>query len=197
MVMEIKKASELEKNVSHDISSIFVDGFGEHLTFFSKKRETLTAALAHMFVTEVFYVAIIDGEIAGITACTDGHILSVHPNKQELRKHLGFVKGTFAYYVFNREFKKPPIETGSGKVSIEFVATSPAFQGKGVGTAILEHLLSSPTFTEYILEVADTNTKAMNLYRKLGFKEFTRKKQAFRKLSGVNYRVYMKCKTND
>ncbi|WBX81676.1 GNAT family N-acetyltransferase [Virgibacillus salarius] len=196
-MMEVKQACKLEKSVKRAISSIFVDGFGEHLTFFSKDRETLITALEHMFVTEVFYVAIIDGEIAGITACTDGHALSVHPIKQKLRKHLGFYKGTFAYYVFKREFKKPPIETGPGKASIEFVATAPQYRGKGVARDMIEQLLALPTFTEYILEVADTNTKAMNLYTKLGFKEFTMKKQSFSKISGINYRVYMKYTTKN
>jgi hypothetical protein len=33
-----------------------------------------------------------EGEIAGVTACTDGKTLSVRLNKKELRKNLGFKK---------------------------------------------------------------------------------------------------------
>jgi hypothetical protein len=31
-----------------------------------------------MFNLDVFYIAVIDGEIAGIAACTDGKVSSVH-----------------------------------------------------------------------------------------------------------------------
>jgi ribosomal protein S18 acetylase RimI-like enzyme len=42
------------------------------------------------------------------------------------------------------------------------------------------------------LEVADTNTNAFELYKKLGYKEIYRKKQIFGKYIGINYLVYMK-----
>ena len=44
-----------------------------------------------MFNLDVFYIAVIDGEIAGIAACTDGKVSSVHLKSQELKKHLGFL----------------------------------------------------------------------------------------------------------
>lgn len=37
----------------------------------------VTKAFSHMFNLEVFYVAEIDGEVAGITACTDRRVPSV------------------------------------------------------------------------------------------------------------------------
>lgn len=38
-----------------------------------------------MFNLDVFYIAVIDGEIAGIAACTDGKVSSVHLKSQELK----------------------------------------------------------------------------------------------------------------
>jgi ribosomal protein S18 acetylase RimI-like enzyme len=43
-----------------------------------------------------------------------------------------------------------------------------------------------------VLEVADTNLNAVNLYTKLGFKEFKRVEEKHSKASGINYLVYMK-----
>jgi ribosomal protein S18 acetylase RimI-like enzyme len=37
--------------------------------------------------------------------------------------------------------------------SIEFVGTASRFQGKGVATAIIEHLLALPRYREYVLEI--------------------------------------------
>lgn len=191
-MIEIKHALELGESARKSISDIFADGFGEHLAFFSKDKEKLANALAHMFVLDVFYVALVDGEMAGITACTDGTISSVNPSRQELRKHLGFVKGTIAAMAFKREFQKPPILVGEGIASVEFVATSSSYRGQGVAMAIMNHLFAFPQYKEYVLEVADTNVKAVKLYEKLGYEEFTRIKEKYGKLSGINYRVYMK-----
>ncbi|UOQ93300.1 GNAT family N-acetyltransferase [Halobacillus shinanisalinarum] len=145
-----------------------------------------------MFVLGVFYVAIIEGEIAGMTACTNGEFSSVYLNKKELRKHLGFYKGTIAYTVLKPEFEKPLLETGNKIASVEFVATASKYRGKGVATAIMNYIFTFPQYREYVLKVADTNINAVKLYEKLGYKEFKRIKPKFRKISGVNYLVYMK-----
>jgi ribosomal protein S18 acetylase RimI-like enzyme len=76
--------------------------------------------------------------------------------------------------VFKREFQKPPIEIGDKIASVEFVATASKFRGKGVASAIMNYLFTFPQYNEYVLEVADTNTNAVKLYEKLGYKEFKR-----------------------
>lgn len=196
-MIKVKLASELGAPVKKNISEIFVDGFGQHFTFFSKDKRKLAAALEHMFVLDVFYVAMIDGEIAGITACTNGKDSCIAQNKKELGKHLGFLKGTIANMIFQSEFQKPAIEVGERIASVEFVATASKFRGKGVATAIMEHLFSFSLYNEYILEVADTNTGAVNLYQKLGYKEFLRIPQKHSKISGINYLVYMKYRKSE
>jgi ribosomal protein S18 acetylase RimI-like enzyme len=192
MMIEIKRASELGENTRKKVSEIFVDGFGKELRFFSKDSQQLAKALEHLFVLDVFYVAIIDGEIAGITACTNGPMTSTVSNRKELIRHLGLVKGTIASYAFKREFEKLPIEVGDRIASVEFVATASKYRGKGVATALMNHLFALPQYEEYVLEVANTNTNAVRLYEKLGYTEFKRIKQKHSKISGVNYLVYMK-----
>ncbi|MGA8942451.1 MAG: N-acetyltransferase [Thermoactinomyces sp.] len=191
-MIEIKRAHELNGNTKKKMSEIFVDGFGQHLAFFSKDPEKMAAALEHMFVPDVFYVAVMDGEIAGMAACTNGQVSSVKLDSKELRKHLGFYKGTICYLALKPQFEKPPVETKDTLASVEFVATASKYRGKGVATAILHQILALPEYQEYILEVADTNTPAVKLYEKVGFKEFKRIKQNWSRISGVNYLVYMK-----
>lgn len=190
--MEIICAGELG-GVNREISEIFVDGFGHWLTWFSRDKQKLAAAFEHMFVPEVFYVARIGGDVAGIAACTDAGTSSVKLNAKELRRHLGRIKGTFAGMVLTREFEKPPMKTGDRIASVEFVATAARYRGKGVATAILEHFFSLPQYGEYVLEVADTNTNAVKLYEKLGYREFHRILQKNSKRSGVNALIYMSC----
>lgn len=77
--MDIKISNEIDGNPREEMSRIFTEGFKQWLKFFSKNSETLTKAFAHAFVLERFCVAVIDGEIAGMTACTNGklHLLSL------------------------------------------------------------------------------------------------------------------------
>jgi ribosomal protein S18 acetylase RimI-like enzyme len=191
-MISVKCASELGEGCRRKISEIFIDGFGQYLTFFSKDPKRLAQAVEHMFNLDVFYVAFVEGEIVGITACTNGEGTSVKLIRKELKRHLGFVKGTMAYLFLKPEFEKKPIESGEQLASVDFVATASKFRGSGVATTILEHLFTLPQYNQYILEVADTNMNAVKLYEKLGYKEFKRIKHKHSKRSGINYLVYMK-----
>jgi len=192
--MEIKRASEIGERARKKVSDIFVNDFIQWLQYFSKDTEKLSLAFAHMFILEAFYVAIVDGELAGIAACTDGKKPPIRLQPRELRRHFGFIKGSIAGMILKRELKNHPypfpIESGTG--SIEFVATDGNYRGKGVASALIRHMISNAPYSAYVLEVADTNTPAVRLYEKLGFREFLRVPQKHSKQSGVNHLVYMK-----
>lgn len=169
------RADKSDLDVRLQMSEIFADGFTQWLVFFSKDKRKIAKAFAHMFVLDQFYVAVADNKIAGMAACTDCRTLSVRLNKKDLRKHLGFFKGSIAGIVLKKEFESPfenpPLQTGS----IEFVGTASGFRGKGVASQIISHIIKNTTYREYLIkEVADTNTPAMNLYKKLGFEEYKR-----------------------
>ncbi len=192
--MRIILASEFGNEAKIKISKIFVDGFYQWLKFFSKDKDKLTKAFSHMFNLETFYIAVIDGEIAGITACTDGKVPSVHLKRQELQKHLGFFMGTLTFFILKKEFEEKvyPFEITNSMGLVEFVATSSKYRGQGVASEIMKYIFNSTTYDVYALEVADTNTNAVKLYEKLGYWEFLRIKQKHSKQSGVNNLVYMK-----
>ena len=197
--MKILCASEFGNDTKMKISKIFVDGFFQWLNFFSKDKDKLTKAFSHMFNLEVFFVAVIDDEIAGIAACTDGKVSSIHLESKELKKHMGFFMGTITYSVLKREFeeKSYPFEIDKGMGMVEFVATSTKFRGQGVATAIMNYIFDSTPYCVYALEVADTNINAVKLYEKLGYTEFLRIKEKHSKQSGINYLVYMKYLKNN
>jgi len=192
--MEIKRASEVGENIRKKISDIFVDGFIQWLQYFSKDSEKLSRAFAHMFILDSFYVALIDGEPAGMAACTDGKTPPIRLQSRELRRHLGWIRGTMAGKILKKELENHPypflVEPGWG--SVEFVATHGKHRGKGVASAIIQHVIAKTPYSAYVLEVADTNAPAVKLYEKLGFAEFTRVAHKQSKQSGINQLVYMK-----
>jgi ribosomal protein S18 acetylase RimI-like enzyme len=171
----VLRADKLDFDVRTQMGTIFADGFMGWLGYFSKDRNKIAEAFAHTFVLDQFYVAVLDDKIAGMAACTDCIILSLKLNIKELRKHLGFLKGSIAGVVLKKEFESPynppPLETGS----IEFVGTATEFRKKGVASLILSYIINNTNYREYLIEeVADTNIPAMKLYDKLGFHEYKR-----------------------
>lgn len=189
--LKIIKADRIDKDIDvrNQMAEIFAEGFAQWLVYFSKDKNILAKAFAHMFVLDQFYVAMVDNKVAGMTACTDGNSLSVRLNKNELRKHLGFIKGIMAGIFLKKEFESPykdfPPKTGS----IEFVGTASEFRGKGVASQMIQHIIQNTPYHDYLIEeVADTNIPAMRLYEKLGFKEYKRKSipEKIAKENGIN-----------
>lgn len=194
--MIIKQAIDFNDDPREKISGLFVEAYGNDLQFLSKDKNKLIKAFTHMFVPEYFYVAVIDNEIAGMIACMDAGHFCINHDKKTLVKHLGIIKGLaanilFKYY-FNK-YPKYPMTLGEKTASVEFVATGIKYRKQGVAAAIMKHLFALPEYKQYVLEVADTNTNAFELYKKLGYREVCRKELKFgKKYAGVNFFVYMK-----
>ena len=73
----IVKADEVDLDVRTKMSEIFAEGFTQWLVFFSKDKNIIAKAFAHMFLLDEFYVAIANDKVAGVMACTDGKTASV------------------------------------------------------------------------------------------------------------------------
>lgn len=191
----VKADKVVDIDVRTQMSKIFAEGFSQWLDYFSKDKNKIAKAFAHMFFLDQFYVAIANGKVAGMTACTDGKSLSIRLNKKELRKHLGFFKGSIAGVVLKKEweslFENLPPNSGS----VEFVGTAIEFRGQGVASQIIRHILENAPYNDYVIEeVADTNIPAIKLYKKLGFEEYKRKPlpEKSAQKSGINYLLSLK-----
>lgn len=171
----IIRADKSDLDVRLQMSEIFAEGFTQWLGYFSKDKSIIAKAFAHMFVLDQFYIAVTDNKIVGMVACTDCRTLSVRLNKKELKKYLGFFKGSIATIVLKKEFESPFENPSPETGSIEYVGTASEFRGKGVASQIIRHIIKNMTYRQYLIqEVADTNTPAINLYKKLGFVEYNR-----------------------
>lgn len=175
-MIEVVSASELGEPYRRAIAGVYADGFRHDFRGLSRDRERLADAFAHMLNLELFSVAMVDGEPAGVTALTNGQQMPVQHDVRELRRHLGLIKSFIADRVFRAEFSPTmPEPLAHDCASLEFVATAERFQRRGVGTTLLSHLLALPRYNRYYIErVADTNAAALHLYRKLGFSEYKR-----------------------
>ncbi|AXF57427.1 GNAT family N-acetyltransferase [Salicibibacter kimchii] len=181
---------ECNREVSREVSAVFVDGYEKDLAFLSNNREKLIEAFQKMICPDVFYFATLEGDIVGILACSNNQNRALTIDKTILRNSFGYVKGSMAFHFMKDEFnKKLSYQDDTGY--IECVATTVKARGKGVSTALMSYVLENEDYHRYILEVVDTNEVAYRLYKKLGFTEFERKKEGFSKMKGFEHRIYM------
>lgn len=195
----IVKADETDLDVRTQMGNIFAEGFTRWLGYFSKDEEVIAKAFSHMFILDQFYVAMADDEIAGVAACTDGKNLSVRLNTKELRKHLGFFKGSMAGLFLKKEFEVSHSDFPPNTGSIEFVGTASKFRGQGAASRLIRHIIGHTPYDDYVIdEVADTNIPAMRLYEKLGFEEYSRKPMPHKtaEKNGINNIVSLKYTKN-
>lgn len=190
-VITVRRASALGESCRSRLSEVFVEGFGEDLRAFSKDSGVLARALEHMFVLDAFFVALVDSEVAGIAACTNADVQAIRHERKALINHLGFIRGTVAAIVFRQYFQKPPEKFGEHVATVGFVATASAYRGRGVATVLLNYVHETSPYDEFILEASDNNFPALELYERLGYREFKRIRQRHPKLSGFDYTVHL------
>lgn len=189
--MDIIKAETLGDSAQDKLCKVFIDAFYKDFSDISRNRDKLYRAFKHIFLVEYFNVAMIDDEVAGIIACTDGFNNSMKISSRVFRNEFGTIKGTLISLLLKKNFQKKPIKRDKSIGFIEVVATNPTFQNRGVGTALFNHVFNKPEFNRYILEVASNNSAGISLYKKLGFRELYKKKHIFAKQSGIDYFIWM------
>ncbi|HLT61367.1 MAG TPA: GNAT family N-acetyltransferase [Microlunatus sp.] len=191
-MIDVVPAHELD-SAPRIISRIFVDGFGRHFGAFSRDPERLVRAFAHTFVIDLFHVALLNGEPAGIAACTDGVRRCVISDGPTMRRELGPLRGTAAHLVFRSQFSAPIPDPRPRQGSIEFVATAAEHRGRGVATELISRLHLLPQYDSFVLaEVADSNTAALRVYHRLGYTEYARRPVRHGRWSGINAYVSLR-----
>lgn len=192
--MDIVSGNEISTADKIVISRIFASSFYQWFEYFSKDIDELALAFENSFVLDKFYFIKEINVICGMTACNDGNSSSIKLVKKDLIENLGFVKGNIANIVLKKELEKHtyPFEITKNTMFIEYVAVDSNFRNKGVASKLISHIITNTNCNEFILEVADTNVAAVNLYKKIGFVEFLSIPHKHSKQSGINNMLYMK-----
>jgi ribosomal protein S18 acetylase RimI-like enzyme len=191
-MIEVKRGDELGERYRRGITDVLVRGFAEDFASFSGDPRELVDAFAHMVLLDRFYVAVVDGEPAAIASLTEGTQECFAPRWAEFRRHLGPVRGTTSHLIVRSQFLGAYQGARDRLAEIGFVTTAPRFQGRGVATALMRHLLALPDHDEYVLrDIKDTNAPALGLYRKLGFEESARRPVRFARRAGFSDYVSM------
>ncbi|WP_275006753.1 GNAT family N-acetyltransferase [Promicromonospora iranensis] len=189
----VERGDVLGEDYRRRITEVYVRSFAQDFVAFSRDTDKLADAFERMLLLDRFYIALVDGEPAGLASLTEGDQKLFAPRWRELRRHLGLVRGLLSYLVIRSWFMSASSDARPGRAEIGFVATEPAYQGQGVATALLRHLLARPGYREFVLEdIKDTNEVALGLYAKLGFTVYERRKVRFARRVGFTELLSMR-----
>jgi ribosomal protein S18 acetylase RimI-like enzyme len=192
-MVTVERGDRLGDGYRRRIAEVYVRSFAQDFIAFSRDTGKLADAFEHMLLLDRFYIALVEGEPAGLASLTEGDQTLFAPRWPEIRRHLGPARGLLGYVVIRRWFMRASDGARPGLAEIGFVATEPSHQGRGVATALLRHLLARPEYREYVLEdIKDTNASALGLYAKLGFTVYKRRKVRFARRAGFTELVSMK-----
>ena len=193
-MIEIRRVDELGEDARRGAADVLVRGFAEDFAYFSKDPQVLAAAFAHMLLPERFHVALVDGAPAAIASVTVGDQECFSPDRRIFRRRLGPWHGLVSYHIVRSQFLGAHPDARPGLAEIGFVTTAPAYQGRGVATALMEDLLRLP-YEEFVLrDIKDTNAPALGLYRKLGFEESASRPVRFARWAGFSSYISMTCR---
>lgn len=184
----IRRATEIDRNV---VALCIAEGFEKDFSILCKDTRKVANAISTGLNIDRFYVADIDGEIAGVLAISDCTGRAAKADKASLKKHLGFIKGVIGAFVLKEEFEKTleyPTTTGY----IEFVAVRKEYRRQGIATVMLKESMLLANYQEYVLDVTDINSNAIRCYTNIGFAEFERIAEKHGKQKGFNAKIYMR-----
>lgn len=186
----VVRLSDLHPVPRLEVARLFVEAYQHDLPLCKtpQRQERWACALASSFVPEQVYVAVEDGEVLGMAACSFGAHRAIHLQARDMRRHLGLLRGTILHAIMGPMFRKK-LPWPDSTEYIEAVATAERARGRGVASAILERLHSLP-FEASMLDVGDANVGAKRLYERLGYREAYRE----RAMPGSKYRelIYMR-----
>ena len=190
-MMEIVRLRDVPPEKRDEAGDVLVECFLPQLSLICKEEARWKRAFRGALDAGRFWVAVEEDTIVGIAACSDGHARSVGADPKQVRAALGQVRGFLAMRVLRQELQAP-LRYPEGTGYIECVATRVGARGKGIAGRILKQMMREAEYKEYILEVVDTNARAMRVYERLGFHEYDRKKAPNPRQMGFNARIYMK-----
>lgn len=183
-------------NVSKEMSILFVDAFFDYLKSLCSNKEKLSKAFKNIFDSNKFYAVLLDNELIGIGACSDGSS-SIKFRKSSLYFNLGFSNGKRMYKYLKTIFEDRDysFEMDEECGMIEFVAIKEDYRNKKIGYTLVNHMMCDNDYKRYLAKVGDTNGSARKMLDNIEFEVFDEENATGKEREevGVNKYFYMIC----
>lgn len=200
-MIRIVKANKVD-NINREMSVLFVDSFYDYFKSFCSSKEKLYRVCKNIFNLDKFYVALLNNELIGIGACSDGSS-SIKFNKIKLFFNFGLSLGKRLYKYLKTIFIDRDYSFDIDKECgmIEFVVVKENYRRSKVGYTLVNHMMHDNNFKRYLAKVGDNNYSATKMLEKIGFEIFDEETSTSieKDRIGINKYLYMiseNCKFN-
>ena len=143
-----------------------------------------------------YYVVLLDEEVIGIGACSDG-ASSMSFKKNDFCTHLGSEMGERLYEYLKVIFEERDyaFEMDEKCGMIEFVAIKEVYRNKKIGYIMANHIMCDNEYDRYLAKVGDNNLSARKVLDNIGFEIFDEESATGKEKEdvGVNNYLYMIC----
>lgn len=188
----VKSFAQLNEEEKKQATEVFVEGFFPQLKLLSKDREKLVRLFQPTFSQDQVFGCVYRSRIVGIVGYSTTTGRAQTYQRENFIKELGWFKGRLIYKMLSRELESV-LQLRDKQCYIESLATAENMRGKGVATALISYLLVHLDDYEHMLEVADTNQSAIQIYERLGFEvDKIKPLRLFRWMAGYNALLFMK-----
>ncbi|UTC65366.1 GNAT family N-acetyltransferase [Treponema sp. OMZ 788] len=192
---KIRQAQESDRNKIVDcILDAFQKDFSEFINKVGKNK--VESFLTECIRINCFYLIETEQEIIGVLALSDIKGRAINGAKKAAQKYFGAFVGRILYMANFKDFEINYCKSETIGF-IEFAAVRQKFQGRGIASFLITKVISETSYTNYLLDVVDTNYAAINCYTKLGFIEIKRDKVMFGKQKGFKEKIFMEYKKED
>ncbi|AGT44901.1 GNAT family N-acetyltransferase [Treponema pedis] len=168
-------------------------GFEHHFKHFNTSETSIKKLLLNILRLNQFKVVLDNGQVIACCGIGEGGIRLYKKDKSIFRQEFGFIKGTIMgitlYQILGKPYKVDP---NCGY--FEFVTILNSYRGRGIMKQFLNWIMEKKEHPCFMLDVANNNIVAIELYKSLGFVETHRVKEKFSKQAGFEYTIFMKSK---
>ena len=193
-MIQIVEGNKLNKNVRREMSRLFVCSFFDAFSAFCKDKDKLIKAFYNIFELSCFYGVLLDDEIIGIGAISDGSS-PIKFSKCRLCKCFGIKQGKRIYSYLNSLLIERDYDFEMDEMCgmIEFICVKEEYRNRKVGFTLVNHIMHDSGYVRYLSKIADNNYSCMRLFENIGFEEFhVEEASKFEKENiGVNNYLYM------
>ncbi len=151
-------------------ASLYDEAFGKKFSVAVRSDKNRLLLLTRCLMLEYAIVAMSENRLIGIAGFhTPGGSLTGGITYSKLLSQLGFIKGSWAAFIFSLYERKP----APGELVMDGIVVHSDARGKGVGSRLLSEIADYAKehgFNRVRLDVIDINPKAKQLYKRKGFK---------------------------
>lgn len=196
-MIRIQKANLLGKNKRKQMIKLFVDSYYHYFSFYCSDKNKLYKAFHNCFCFEKFYCALLDNEVIGIGACSDGFCSSIKLNKFRMYCSLGVSLGKSMYKYLRMIFidKDYAFEIDNECGMLEFITVNEVYRDKKIGYTLTNHIMCDNDYKRYLAKIADNNSSARKILDNIGFEIFDEESATGleKKNLNINNYLYMIC----